>query len=45
MEAILVLYFIFGIALGFYLNDFGLLPFHLMLVAGYSYVVIQSVKK
>jgi cellulose synthase/poly-beta-1,6-N-acetylglucosamine synthase-like glycosyltransferase len=45
IEALLVLYFVFGIALGFYLKDFGLLPFHLMLIIGYSYVVIQSVKK
>ncbi|MFT7351744.1 MAG: cellulose synthase/poly-beta-1,6-N-acetylglucosamine synthase-like glycosyltransferase [Flavobacterium sp.] len=45
IEALLILYFMFGIGLGFYLNDYGLVPFHLMLIIGYSYIVVQSVKQ
>ena len=46
LEGLLVLYFAFGVLLAFYLADFGLLPFHLMLIFGFGtvfyYSVIQS---
>ena len=44
VEGVLVLYFLFGIYSGYHLNDFGLLPFHLMLLIGYGYVFIKSFK-
>lgn len=44
VEGLLVLYFLFGIYSGYLLNDFGLLPFHLMLLIGYGYVFIKSFK-
>jgi cellulose synthase/poly-beta-1,6-N-acetylglucosamine synthase-like glycosyltransferase len=44
VEAGLVLYFIFGMYCGFVVKDFALFPLHLMLVIGYSYVVVQSIK-
>lgn len=44
IEFLLVLYFTFGLYSGYILNDFGLVPFHLMLIIGYSYVVVQSLK-
>lgn len=43
-EGLLILYFLFGIGLGVVYNDFGLLPFHAMLVIGYSFVFFFSVK-
>lgn len=44
IEGILALYFLFGLGLAFYLNDFGLFPFHLMLCFGFSYVFYYSIK-
>ncbi|NNF02372.1 MAG: hypothetical protein HKN22_06780 [Bacteroidia bacterium] len=44
VEGLLSLYFIGGIGLAFYLNDFGLLPFHLMLSFGFGIVFYYSVK-
>lgn len=44
LEAILSLYFIFGILSGIYLNDWGLLIFHVMLATGFAMVFIQSIK-
>lgn len=44
IEFVLILYFIFGLYMGIKLNDFGLFPFHLMLVLGYGYVVTNTVK-
>ena len=44
IEILLALYFIFGLYLGIKLNDFGLFPFHLMLVLGYGYVVTNTLK-
>jgi len=38
IEGLLVLYFLGGIALAFILGDWGLLPFHVMLFAGYSII-------
>ena len=44
MEGLLALYFIFGIILGFKLEDYGLMIFHLMLAAGFAYVFLLSVR-
>ena len=43
-EGILTIYFIFGIAFGIHLQDFGLILFHLMLAAGFGSVFYYSVK-
>lgn len=43
-EALMALYFIFGIVLAFHYNDFGLFPFHLMLTIGYVFVTFFSIK-
>lgn len=43
-EALLCLYFIFGIVSGIALNDLGLLIFHLMLTLGFGFVFYNSVK-
>jgi len=44
MEGLLAVYFIFGVASGIYLRDFGLLLFHLMLAFGFGAVFILSLK-
>ena len=38
LEIVLALYFLGGIGLAFYLNDFGLIPFHIMLFLGFGLV-------
>tara|TARA_R110002096_G_scaffold407290_2_gene605737 strand:+ start:6545 stop:8029 length:1485 start_codon:yes stop_codon:yes gene_type:complete len=43
-ETLFALYFLGGIFLGFYFKDYGLLPFHLMLFFGFSYVAFLSVQ-
>lgn len=43
-EGLLTIYFGWGIVLAFQFNDFGLLPFHLMLCFGYLFVFILSFK-
>ncbi len=43
-EALMALYFIGGLALAFYFDDFGLFPFHFMLTLGYLFVTFYSVK-
>jgi len=43
-EGILCLYFLFGIIVGFYLNDYGLMFFHLMLTLGFAGVFYYSIK-
>jgi cellulose synthase/poly-beta-1,6-N-acetylglucosamine synthase-like glycosyltransferase len=43
-EGLLCLYFAFGIAAGFFLGDFGLIIFHVMLCLGFAIVFYQSVK-
>ena len=43
LEALLLLYFIFGIASAFVLKDYSLLPFHIMLFFGFSFVLYHSV--
>ena len=44
VEGLLMLYFFSGIIFAFYLEDFGLLPFHLMLFFGFAFVFILSLK-
>jgi cellulose synthase/poly-beta-1,6-N-acetylglucosamine synthase-like glycosyltransferase len=44
IEASLILYFLFGIYSGILLNDFGLMPFHVMLCFGYGFVFVKSVQ-
>ncbi len=44
MEALLAIYFAFGIFLGIYLSDYGLIIFHLMLFLGFATVFYYSVK-
>ena len=44
MEGVLSIYFIFGIAFGIHLQDFGLILFHLMLAAGFGSVFYYSVR-
>ncbi|RAK69744.1 cellulose synthase family protein [Hymenobacter edaphi] len=44
LEALLALYFAGGIYLAFRLDNYGLLPFHLLLTAGYAAVVYYSVR-
>ncbi|MFC6268713.1 cellulose synthase family protein [Frigoriflavimonas asaccharolytica] len=44
IEGILTLYFLFGIFSGFHLNDFGLMPFHVMLFIGFGFVFIKSLQ-
>jgi cellulose synthase/poly-beta-1,6-N-acetylglucosamine synthase-like glycosyltransferase len=44
VESALVLYFAFGIAAGLYLRHWALLPFHLMLVLGFSLVVVCTLR-
>jgi cellulose synthase/poly-beta-1,6-N-acetylglucosamine synthase-like glycosyltransferase len=41
-EIILTVYFGYGIYLAFVLQDYGLLPFHIMLVIGYGYISLYS---
>lgn len=43
-EILLLIYFIFGIYSAFHFKDFGLIVFHLMLVAGFGYVITKSLK-
>ncbi len=42
-EILLSVYFLSGIFLAFYYNDYGLLPFHLMLFAGFSLISGYSI--
>lgn len=44
MEGVLSIYFIFGVAFGIHLQDFGLILFHLMLAAGFGSVFYYSVR-
>ena len=44
IEALLSLYFLFGIGLGIYIKDYGLLFMHIMLTYGYGMVSFYSVK-
>lgn len=42
LEGLLAVYFGYGIVMAFQLQDFGLLPFHMMLVLGFGSVFIYS---
>ncbi|MEQ8241344.1 MAG: glycosyltransferase family 2 protein [Cyclobacteriaceae bacterium] len=44
IEALLCLYFIFGIFSGFYLKDYGLILFHIMLALGYGGIFIFTIR-
>ncbi len=44
LEGLLALYFVFGMAAGIALGDYGLLFFHLMLAAGFGYIFLISLK-
>ena len=44
IEGLLLVYFLFGIYSGIRLQDYGLLPFHLMLTVGYGYVFVKSIQ-
>lgn len=43
LEALLCLYFLFGIGLGLYLQDYGMLLFHSMLATGFGAVFYYSI--
>ena len=43
-EGLLMLYFLFGIYSGIRLNDFGLMPFHLMLFVGFGFIFVRSIQ-
>ncbi len=42
LEAVLMLYFLFGMYIAVPLNDFGLFPFHFMLFLGFGFVFFKS---
>ena len=44
IEGFLAIYFALGIALGFYLHDLGLLPFHIMLTFGFGFISFYTFK-
>lgn len=44
VEGLLMLYFLFGIYSGIRLDDFGLMPFHVMLFLGYCFVFVKSIQ-
>jgi cellulose synthase/poly-beta-1,6-N-acetylglucosamine synthase-like glycosyltransferase len=44
VEGFLVLYFLFGLFSGYWLDDFALFPFHLMLFMGFGFVFYKSIK-
>ncbi len=44
LEGFMLLYFGFGVGLEIYYNSFGMLPFHIMLIIGYSAIFFFSVR-
>lgn len=44
LEGIFCLYFLSGIAMGFYYGDYGLLPFHILSALGFGLIFYFSVK-
>jgi len=44
IEGLLMLYFLFAIYSGIRLDDYGLMPFHLMLFIGYGFVFVKSIQ-
>lgn len=45
LEGLMTLYFLFGIVSAFFLNDYGLLPFHMMLFWGFGFVFWLSIRQ
>jgi cellulose synthase/poly-beta-1,6-N-acetylglucosamine synthase-like glycosyltransferase len=45
MEGILCLYFLLGIVIGLFLEDYGLILFHFLLAAGYAFNLFFSLRK
>lgn len=45
IEGLLTIYFVGGVVMAFWLNDFGLAPFHLMLVVGFGSVFSYTIKE
>lgn len=45
LEGLMTLYFLFGIISAFLLNDYGLLPFHIMLFWGFGFVFWLSIRQ
>lgn len=43
-EGLLALFFLCGIGIGIYLDDYGLLPFHMMLFLGYGGIFVYTLK-
>jgi cellulose synthase/poly-beta-1,6-N-acetylglucosamine synthase-like glycosyltransferase len=44
IELLLLIYFVFGVASSFYLKEYTMLPFHLMLTIGFGFVVTSSLR-
>ncbi len=44
LEGVMVLYFLGGIAVGVYLHDYGMIPFHVMLTIGFAYTFVYTMK-
>jgi cellulose synthase/poly-beta-1,6-N-acetylglucosamine synthase-like glycosyltransferase len=44
LEGLLLLYFGFGVAMEIYYQNFGMLPFHIMLIVGYGTIFYFSVR-
>ncbi len=44
LEGLLVLYFLFALISGIAIGDYGLIPFHMMLIVGFSSIFYFSVK-
>jgi hypothetical protein len=44
MEGFLLLYFLFGIGLGIFYDNYAMFPFHIMLIFGYATVFYYSVR-
>lgn len=44
IEGLLMCYFVFGIYSGIRLDDYGLMPFHLMLFLGFGFVFVKSLQ-
>jgi len=44
LEGLLVLYFLFALASGIAMGDYGLIPFHMLLIVGFSSIFYFSVK-
>ena len=42
VEFLLLIYFLFGVWSSFYLKDYTMLPFHIMLTVGFGYVIAGS---